>query len=251
MYNLLEACSNTYNTVDLLRHYIQHLVSERVRPSAFNIETFRKLEWREMFKYLETHLKKLGKGSSRYAYLYSSSWVIKFAFNKAGTGQNVQEKEVFDDYDTKPLVAKIRDWDEQARWSLSELVRPLSNDDEFYSLTGINKGKNYGRNVSFDWGSSIKEIVNAVVEMDEIEVLQRALVTLPKPAQLKIAALWHGIYDMNLIPGDLSQYSHWGKTTTGDVVLLDYGYSNEVHDTHYNEDGTIRKDDDDEGVQNS
>jgi hypothetical protein len=45
----------------------------------------------------------------------------------------------------------------------------------------------------------------------------------------------------NLLPADIDSINHWGKTPDGRCVLLDYGYTEDVHKSHYS--NRVTKDD--------
>ena len=218
--------------MSLLREYIKSLLKERVRPSAFSIQDFKGLEWQEMKSYLDTHLVRLGKGSSRIVYRYSSSYVIKFAFNEAGLAQCEQEIQVFNDNTMKPLVAKIKDYDNHGRWLLSEIVRPLNNDQEFFELLGLKPGKNMNGNVVVNWGTSIREVALRLHTTSK-EKLEKLLASVPSEAKQKLGALWHAMHEADLAFVDLKDYDHWGKSASEELALLDYGYSNEISMKYY------------------
>lgn len=225
--------------MSLLRNYIKALIRERVRPSAFSIEAFKKLEWQEMKSYLDTYLVRLGKGSSRIVFRYSSSYVIKLAFNDAGLAQNEQEIHVFNDDTMKPLVAKIKDYDRHGRWTLSEIVRPLHNDSEFFQLLGLKPGKNMNGNVVVNWGSTVNEVVMKL-HMTSEKTLEKVLASAPDIARTKLKSIWYAMHHADLAYGDLKEYHHWGKSSSGELALLDYGFSNEISNEYYSSSGGLK-----------
>lgn len=53
-----------------------------------------------------------------------SKRVLKIALNKQGIAQNEAEINIFTNPITKPIVAKVYDYDPNFLWIISELVRP-------------------------------------------------------------------------------------------------------------------------------
>src|SRR5690606_18404155 len=49
-----------------------------------------------------------------------------------------------------------------------------------------------------------------------------------------VEALIELIQNKNAMSADMKKIEHWGKTASGKVVLLDYGYSREIARQHYN-----------------
>jgi hypothetical protein len=72
-------------------------------------------------------------------YAISPKRVIKVALNKAGLAQNRTEVDVATDPKTRPVIANVFQADDDYKWIVSELVRPISV-GEFKSLTGIDHG---------------------------------------------------------------------------------------------------------------
>jgi hypothetical protein len=161
--------------------------------------------------YASRYLQKLGEGSSRAAYVLGSKYALKVAVNKKGLAQNQAEMDVYTNPTSQPIVARVYSADPGFAWLVSDLVKPLADPAEFKQLTGA------------DWQAFASLL-------DQNAVRNRADVSKqPKFVQSVIATARAN----ELLEGDLSEIGHWGKTPDGRCVLLDYGFTSEVHRSHY------------------
>ena len=200
--------------INLLKEYIE-LLSEKIRSSKtskfgndtkFNIKTFKNLEHIEqLVEYAKTFLEPLGTGSSRIAFLMSSKYALKIAINEKGLAQNETEVGVYTNPGSKPLVAAVHGADHGYKWLISDLVKPMSpnNVNEFESITGI----------------SFKELIEDTRQHTPKTKMGKALRTT--------------MVNNDLLMGDVKEIDHWGKTSDGRIVLLDYGFTGEVWSKHY------------------
>lgn len=208
----------------LLREFIS-LVVEKVKSQRgkharggghFDLKQFKTLESATiMLNYAERYLKEMGRGSSRAAFVLTNRYVLKIALNAKGIAQNETEVDVFTNPKTRPVIARIMDADNRGRWLVSELVRPLKNDDEFQRLTSI----------------SLEDVRKTV---------SNAYRGLPVPENLSddpfVRALVVTMKETQLMPGDLAKIESWGQSADGRAVLLDYGFTGEVWNRHYSPD---------------
>lgn len=184
----------------------------------FNLKKFKSLENVNMLNaYAEQYLEPLGKGSSRMAYLFSSKYALKIAHNNKGLAQNEAEIDVYTNPKTKGAVAKIYDYDPDNKWVVADLVKPLKSEDEFKQLAGI------------DWETFSMQI-NMIVKTKGFDYLRK--MGYPEPSKFTVAAAQCAL-DNQLSRGDLTVIDHWGKTADGRVVLLDYGFTEDVKNAHY------------------
>lgn len=217
----------------LLRAYIEALVAEAIArpqpepkrlsdlykgtPNApmmrpqFKLNEFKKLQTLdEMLTYAHKNLEKLGFGSSRSVFRLTGTRVLKMANSMTkGTAQNKAELDVFTNPVTAPIITKIYDYDPKYRWLVSEVVKPFShqNQDEFQALTGI------------PWESFKELIQDRRIPSDwDLDEQQIALVK----------GTFSLMTDNQLVLGDLNVIDHWGKTADGRVVVLDYGFTENV-----------------------
>ena len=211
---------------DVLSEYLS-LVVERIRSQRgvkgltgdrFDMKRFKSLPGTDtMIYYADKFLQKLGKGSSRIAFLMSGKYALKIALNQKGLSQNEAELDVCTNPASKAVVAKIYDFDDKHRWLISDLVREISNEAEFKSLTGVRWTEEFC--VWMSHGIRMKKIPENLP--DDMEIVRSTI-------KMAIAN--------NLLPGDITKLEHWGKTADGRVVLLDYGFTEDVYQSHYRKD---------------
>jgi len=225
----------------------------------------------DQWEYANEHLELLGVGSARSVFLLSSRYVLKmargdrgFSFEK-GTAQNEAEVDVYTDPRTKPIVTKIYDFDpKKYTWVVSELVRPLSH-KEFVSTVGgepddiaraveiytredysLEAANNYLEKNIQNWNKKIEAAKGGISDdptddsavrlekvewwTDSIEEFKRA----QKALDLDITKTVMELDDeFGLISGDTITPGHWGKTVDGRIVLLDYGFTEDVAFAYY------------------
>lgn len=217
---------------DLLKEWIS-LIVEKIRTEKgkkskfgdkFSLNTFKTLDGVNiMLDYASQFLEALGEGSSRKAFLLSGKYVLKIALNEKGLAQNQAEMDVFTNPKSQAIVAKVYSYDPKFQWLISDLVKPLTNINEFESLAGIS------------WKVFREEVA------DGIEGQHVAQGGAPFVKSVLYTALHNKLMKGDLIgfvSGPLkdareSILSHWGKTPDGRIVLLDYGFTHEVWNDHY------------------
>lgn len=197
--------------MNLLREYVKALV-EKIRSAGFDIREFKRMAQETksstpLLSYADEHLQALGTGTTRSAFLLSSTKVLKIAQNsQRGVAQNKAEVQGYNNPKMKQFVAKVFDHDARFIYLVSELVRELDTEEEFQMLTG------------FPWDFFVDCVRdNRLPEGWE-----------PDDGQLEF---WNGIQSLlsaDLAWGDIVRLNHWGKTADGRLVMLDYGYTNKV-----------------------
>lgn len=209
---------------DLLRECVRTIL-ERIVRAGFSLGELKKLaSVEEVMNYAKNHLTKLGQGSSRAAFLLSSRYVLKVAKNDKGFAQNEAEVDVFTNPSSKPIVAKIQDFDPGYKWLVSELVRPLRSPYEFTSLTGMIFHRFIGAVEDTISGYDVER----ALQMNKLE---------PDAAKMVLAAA-DTINFNDLSMADVNVVDHWGKTPDGRVVILDYGFTKGIARTHYMQSNT-------------
>lgn len=205
-------------------------------------------------EYAKKHLKRLGRGGSRIAFLLSNRFVLKLAdpgnYN-FGKEQNQVEVDVFTNPKIGPIVTKVFDSDPKYNWIVAELVRPLKSGHEFDELTGMSFGvltkimavlsmtpirtqedaEEAFRDRIEDHKISLEKIKG--LEPHRQEMLSAQVRSLMRDDEKMLASLKNPIVlpVLNLMTygrinnSDLSRIEHWGKTPDGRVVILDYGYT--------------------------
>lgn len=211
----------TYSmSTGLLREYVT-LMLEKIRTKKgqkgvmgdkFDLKRFESLpDQKTMLAYASKFLQRLGTGSSRAAFVLGSKYALKIALNEKGLAQNNAELEVFTNPKSKPIVAKVYRADEDSRWIVSDLVKPLSNVDEFAELTGT------------DWSDFAETIKDHLSKSGTKSMVADGFTqTVINNARAN-----------NMLVGDIEEIGHWGKTPDGRCVLLDYGFTEEVFSKHY------------------
>lgn len=227
----------------------------------FDMEMFRELGTQaERLGYLRSNSMWLGTGSSRIVFAISPKMVIKLAGGRrmddggvdnpgtlvgnmmeAGKYQNVHEYGLWEKYGRSDVVGRLlpRSFDiaDDGSWLLSELVRPLRDEEEFRELVGMDEddfhrlmrvlgehghmNSEYFRNfvgglrrkVETGFGGWDDE---TALTRDEVEGARRGLQFLETLERLK-----------GLVPGlrlnEMVDVSAWGKGSDGRLVLLDAG----------------------------
>jgi hypothetical protein len=221
---------------DALREYVQLLLKEKIRGhrgetgGAFRLNVFKAIvttfqpkrsgvrpDVAKLVDYADATLQFLGAGSARNAYTLTSHKVLKIATNRKGLGQNQAEFEVF----TKApeLVAKIYDHDPNFYWLISELVKPFGEDTR-----PIEKMLGLGQD-NIEWETFV-----ATANRGQFDMIEKY----GAGHQLKLAQTIHMLTSENgLMSGDLERASSWGTGSDGRLVLLDYGFTEDVADNYY------------------
>lgn len=166
----------------------------------------------------ENGLLKLGEGSSRRVFMLTPKLALKIAMDDDGRSQNKKEDVVYNKTHS-PVITKVFKNSDDYTWIVSELVRPVKSDNEFYDLTGINI--NDIRCVLFIatpqskdvYTSSYNASMKLKIKQSHYDLLEndfvKDLIGLVK--KTKIA-----VYDIDRI-------QQYGVTTDQRVVLLDFG----------------------------
>lgn len=168
----------------------------------------------------------MGQGSSRIVFLLSSKKVLKLAydqetgFSKKGIAQNATEVKVFSDQKTHNIVSKIYDHGPKYEFIISELVN-TSNKNAIEKYLGIINALDFFGNIE------IVKPINLVKEYCVVKAKENLCLQFATSAQNLIAD--HRLF------GDLTIYNHWGFTSDGRLVALDYGFDEEVQDMYAND----------------
>lgn len=189
-------------------------------------------------------LRYLNEGSSRAVFVIDSKRVLKIAKNEKGFAQNEMELKVFQDASTAPVVTRILLNAPDFSWLVSEIVRPLTSEDEFQQLSGVpfilvrtifnfnDKYRDMQKSVQATrnrFALNKQQFPESTVFGDIHERMDEYLAT-PFIKQISMA---FSDANLKLLAADLRVLQHWGKTPDQRVVLLDSGYSEEVANAHY------------------
>ncbi len=200
-----------------------------IRSKTFNLAEFKNLESaKDKLDYANKHLKRIGVGSSRAVFEYSSSKVLKVANHfrgsgtqEAGIAQNKAEIDAYTNPKLKPVTTKIFDYDPNFHWIISEAVRGLVSQSEFKKYSGINSS------LLLDY---LQELENGETSVDEIfEDAKDQKIRINKEFFEGVLSL----IDNGILAADIARPDHWGKTSDGRIVILDYGFDREVEKIYY------------------
>lgn len=187
-------------------------------PSQWNHEEFAKLRsYNARKNYCDTNLQKIGSGSGRIVYKIDDQKVLKLARNPKGVAQNIVEIESSDDYYTSSLFAEVLESDEKGLWVEMELARKVTKP----IFLKINE-------VSFD------DYCTALLVSGEHKGLPDHLVHLYDNEFASGYIDYVGNYDVPT--GDLRRMSSYGlvhRDGIDQIVLVDFGLTNEVYSSYY------------------
>jgi len=206
----------------------ENAVLDEDYPASWSLEEFKKLtSYQQRIKYCETHLQRLGSGSSRIVYKIDDEKVLKLAKNKKGLAQNDVEATYSSYHDISDIVARVFDYDDNDLWVEMELARKLTP-SIFKTITG------------FDFKDYCATLNN---HYTEINPQKRGYKMSVDPAISK--AMWEQefTYDMlsfvggyDIPTGDLCRVSSYGvvhRNGSDQVVLVDFGLNDAVSKDHY------------------
>lgn len=192
-------------------------------PLTWDVEEFKKLKsFAKRIKYCEDNLTRISSGSSRIVYKIDETKVLKLARNQKGVAQNDAEINFSNDYMWDGITAEIFNHDENGLWVEMELARKVTP-TIWMSIVGmpLNDMMDCVRFVESQKGSYSRNIPPMLDEAYENEFTSRILDLI-------------GNYD---IPsGDFGKYSTYGvvnRKGEDDIVIIDYGLTTDVYNTHY------------------
>jgi len=172
--------------------------------------------------------------------------------NSKGIGQNKGEVSVYTNPKSKNIVSTIYDYDQDYRWLISELARPVKSPQEFEEIAGISWNNFSSMIKSYkDWQNIIKDQddeYNAALTKMQNRVKALPQGTKPPPILQKkinrilglkkeLAAVAKNpillgaltlIIEVGVMPGDVEEWDHWAKTADGRLILIDYGFTRDL-----------------------
>lgn len=200
-------------------------------PQGFSLEEFSSLPtFKEKIEYCNTHLKKLGVGSSRIAYQVDNEKVLKIAKNKKGIAQNDYEMS-FGGSLYPDIFAQIFNGDyANATWLEMELAtKPTSQD--FQNIFGINMKEFFGVVSKIITIATGKKIGSTTPNTEELHAQFMA------EEHPFFYSLQTYFYDYTPeYPADLLRLANWGKVVRNGkehIVIVDNGLSDDVAKQFY------------------
>ena len=206
----------------------QKALHQMAYPVAFSFDELKaQRSYAAKLRYCETHLQKLGSGSSRTVYQVDDEKVLKMAKNPKGLAQNQTESDW--GMQSSGIVAKVFDSDDEGAFLEMELAQPATA-GAFRKLAG------------FD----IKDLDKALRSESLRLKPNKYLHDLPEDAAMA-KRLWEESEFFNElvslavnfgmpIPGDFTRLSSWGvvqREGSPSLVLIDFGLNDDTFDEHY------------------
>jgi hypothetical protein len=190
----------------------------------------------EIRLYAHRRLQMLGQGSSRATYAYSPRFALKIATNEAGRAQNQLEDQISQDKQFNEIIAKVVKSDNDHNWVLSELVRPIHViDDEGFNDEFMEKMEFEQHSpVPFD---TLMQGINPKYRFDDEEAPKYKQFVKQSPQKDEIrrkvrkARALIKKYNLQLV--DIKTPSNWGQTSDGRMVVLDFGFDQNVNLDYY------------------
>lgn len=178
-------------------------------------------------KFADYHFQKIGSGSGRAVYDIDGNRVLKLAKNPKGIAQNEEETRVSGYYDTKDIVTEIFDYAEDYSYVIAEKAKKVS-EARIKAITGI---------------PSLYEMYYYLRNVQDNSRGKRSFFHVDPELQQKfddnefVQDLAYIVTGYEQSAGDMSRASTFGEVNRNgqpQIVLTDYGLSDEVYNTHYN-----------------
>lgn len=243
----------------LIENFIETLVSEALDEKlrgGFNLAHFKTLgDWDYKKTYAEQNLARLGRGSSRIVFALSSGKVLKLAFGnmyEAGCAQNEAEVELSTNPQVRPVIARVFDADtEEYSWIISEITRPFSGGgfeqtigaelETFEEILRVCLMKNVGVERAIELLRWKAENYVRTSAPDMKKYAKKDLMHLEERLKniniTKLVPLVKGVLAMKKQLGlnidDLIRSEHYGLTADGRIVVIDYGFTEQIGIDHY------------------
>lgn len=192
----------------------------QVKPGTFDFGIFKKIENpQRMWEYAKATLESIGEGSSREVFRLTDKFALKVAIGETPQTVNAGQKQnraelgrCSADPEHNRFLAKVypeQSDEETGNWLVVDLAKPMTEEGEFQSLTGIN------------WDIFASAIAGAVdhgagdSERHDAQVLSK---------NKFFSEIIHTIKDCKFQFGDVAKLGNWGIVNNR-PVLLDYGFT--------------------------
>lgn len=211
------------NIKKIINEEFQSYIREKY-PESFDMDYFKTLKsFKKRIEYCEEHLTKINSGSGRIVYKIDDEKVLKLAKNRKGVAQNEVEVDYSHDYVIKHLFAKTYDFHPDFLWLEMELCKKI-NYNRFKQLVGVDF-KTYSYMIKYEYyrmNSSGSRIY--VSKPDNYEnLLDNEF----------IGEVLNYISNFDVVVGDLTRISTYGENSDNEIVIIDYGLSQQVFDDYY------------------
>lgn len=189
----------------------------------------------------------MGRGSSRVVYALSTGKVLKISRDERGLAQTEAEVSIWTNPSTREVAAAVFDFDPDFNWSVMEIAKTFKDP---YGNYKASLEQELGIPTAYGVIFTVADIVNELLSdrsdglseniQDKLAELSRGQEIVlskriekylenPHPFLDKIAELVH---NNDLDTGDITS-THFGKTVDGRIVLIDYGFTEDVAEEYY------------------
>jgi len=214
---------------ELSKYYFN--ISEDYPPS-FDKEVFYGLRsFAERIRYCSQHLEKIAAGTGRVVFKVDDKTALKLAKNPKGIAQNAQEAQLGADNYISDIVANVFNSDNDDKWIESELATKVKP-NRFKELVGVDidtagkylmqrEKEEERRSRSMSGYNFMDTKSELYTQLHENEFLQRVVELM---------------FNYNIKAGDFSKLNSYGEVNREGhptIVVVDYGLSDEVYQTHY------------------
>lgn len=212
-----------------LKKILESIIDEEY-PTSWNVEEFAKLtKFSERQKYCDEHLTKLTSGSGRIIYKIDNEKVLKLAKNTKGVAQCESEISLGADTYFDNLVAKVFESHQDGHWVEMQLATKCTP-SKFKSIMGYSFD-HYAQMLKHFYFTNVKPSRYGGFAPIDDEAAREIIIE--DDFYNSMCELMQS-YDMPA--GDFSRINSYGIVLDGGsekVVVVDYGLTNDVFDTHY------------------
>jgi hypothetical protein len=222
MKNLIKTLLNESLSFDI----VENMMIDEDYPSSFDMDHFKTLtKFAERVRYCEENLKRISSGSSRIVYMIDNTKVLKLAKNRKGLAQNEVEIQWGQDSYFSSILAHTFDYHPDDLWVEMELARKVSKKD-FIRLTDC----------------TIEELYYYLRNFEEINHGKRPIFHMDPEVKARldenefVSAIGDFMSNINAPAGDFGKLNSYGIVQRGgqdDIVLIDFGLTNDVYQTYY------------------
>lgn len=221
-----------------MKHFIKKKLNESIAfdivenmmvedyPSSFDMEHFKTLKsFAQRVKYCEENLKRISSGSSRIVYMIDNTKVLKLAKNQKGLAQNEVEIQWGQDSYFGSILAHTFMYHPDDLWVEMELARKVTKKD-FQRLTEC----------------TIEEMYDYLRNFNEINRGKRPIFAMDPAVKERldenefVSAIVDFMSNIDAPAGDFGRLNSYGivqRNGQDDIVLIDFGLTNDVYQTYY------------------
>ncbi len=212
--------NNTLSYLRAVKEEIDKFIQEDY-PKSFDFEYFKTLKsFNARKNYCEEHLQRISSGSGRIIYKIDNEKVLKLAKNKKGVAQNLVEIDQSEERMTEDVVAQTFDHHLDGLWVEAELCTKLTP-SKFKNMVGISFNDFSKILYNEHQNTHPRQKYDINIDLDdywENEFIYKIITYMQ---------------DYGLPHGDLRRLSTYGVNPQGDIVIVDYGLTDDVYKQHY------------------